>query len=163
MPRLNNLTIMNARITFKNFSGAPGRFNPAGGVRSFHVVLDPEMAQNLAADGWNVKPHPPKDEYQEILYTLPVAVSYRLYPPKIVLVTSNGKTVLNEDELHILDFAELVSVDLLINPSSYDFEGRKGIKAYLKTLYATMYEDELEKKYMDVPDTAKNSIMPNEV
>lgn len=163
MPRLNNITIMNARIIFKNFSGAPGRYNPAGGVRSFHVVLDQEMAKQLTDDGWNVKVHPPKDEYQEILYTLPVAVSYRLYPPKIVLVTSNGKTVLDETELHILDFAELTNVDLIINPSSYDFQGRQGIKAYVKTLYAVMYEDELEQKYMDVPDTAKNSILPNEV
>lgn len=159
---MKDIIIENAKLIFKNFSGAPGRYNPQGN-RNFNVILDPQMAQIMHDDGWNVKTLAPRMDGDEPLYILPVAVSYRLYPPKIVLVNSKGKTVMDESELSIFDFAEFTNIDLCINPSRYDFQGRTGIKAYLKSMYATIYEDELEQKYRDVPDSAINSIMPNEV
>lgn len=160
--RMNNLFIEHARLIFKNFSGASKKFNPPGN-RNFHVILDPETADRLQAEGWNVKVHSPRDEYTEPLYTLPVKVSYKYYPPKIVLVTSNGKTILDESEIHMLDFAQFVNVDLMISPYSYDFNGNSGVTAYLKSMYYSIYEDELEKKYSNIPDTGINSIVPNEV
>lgn len=159
--RNQDIVLENVRIMFKNFSGAKGQYNPQGN-RTFSVVLTPDVAQALAADGWNVRTLAPRNPDDPPLYILPVAVSYRLYPPKVVLIFSNGKRALSEDELSILDFSEFTNIDLIINPSHYDFNGRVGVKAYLRSGYFTLYEDELEKKYMDIPDTAKNAIMPNE-
>lgn len=159
---MNNVIIENAKLIFKNFSGAPGKFNPPGN-RNFNILLDDDMAIQLAQAGWNVKTLAPRNDGDLPLRILPVAVSYKLYPPRIVLVSSKGKTVMSEEDLSIFDFGEFTNIDIILNPYPYDFNGRKGIKAYLKAMYATIYEDELERKYMDVPDSAINSIRPNEV
>ena len=50
-----NLFIENARIFFKNFGGAPTKFNPKGGKRTFCVAIEPEDAISLKKDGWNIK------------------------------------------------------------------------------------------------------------
>lgn len=160
--RNNDIVLEGVRLIFKNFSGAKGQYNPQG-KRNFHVILPPDIAEQLGNAGWNVKRFEPRMEGDDPMFTLPVAVSYRLYPPKIVLVSSNGKTILDEDELNILDFTQFTNIDVIINPSHYNFNGQQGIKAYLRSMYATIYEDELEKKYMAVPDSAINSLVPNEM
>lgn len=152
-----NITIENARIGFRNFSGKEGRFNPAG-RRNFCVFLDSDVAPGLQEDGWNVKYLQPREKGDEPQAYLQVAVSYANIPPKIVLITGNGKTVLNEDNVGMLDWAEISNVDLVIRPYNYDVNGKTGVKAYCKTMYVTIEEDEFEKKYYDVPDSAANSL-----
>ena len=71
--RLGDITISDAKIIFKNFSGKEGDFNPPGN-RNFCVVLDEETADVLAADGWNVKRSESKEEGLPPLLYLPVAV-----------------------------------------------------------------------------------------
>lgn len=157
------IVLDHARLIFRNFSGAPGRYNPQGGDRNFCVLIDtPALLEQLVNDGYNVKYLRPKNPDDVPAPFLKVKVSFKVAPPKIVLVTSNGKTVLSEGDLNILDFSEYRNVDLIITPYYYDFAGSQGVSAYLKSMYFTMYEDELEQRYMDVPDSAKNSIVPNE-
>lgn len=158
---MKNLVIENAKLMFRNFSGASRKYNPPGN-RNFSVVLDPETATRLASDGWKIKTLAPRDEYTDPLFLLSVKVKYGDYPPKIVLITSRGKTVMDVNDIHILDFAILTNVDLMITPYRYEYNDLSGITAYLKSMYATIYEDELEQKYMDIPDSGVNSIMPNE-
>ena len=71
-----------------------------------------ELAEILERDGWNVKWLQPKEEGDDLLPHLPVTVSYNNIPPQIYLVTGQGKTLLTEDDIHILDWAEIQNIDL---------------------------------------------------
>ena len=148
MPRRDLLEIENARIIWRNFSGAPDKFHPKGGYRNFHVVIDdPEQAQEMAADGWNIKIRPPREEGEEPLHTLEVAVSFDNYPPKVVMVTKRNKVELDEESIDTLDSCDIDSADLIISPYHYDVQGKEGIKAYLKTGYINIEEDRFAEKY----------------
>ncbi|MBP5596581.1 MAG: hypothetical protein J6Y02_14440 [Pseudobutyrivibrio sp.] len=154
----NVLSIENARIMFRNFSGKEGRFNPPG-RRNFCVLIDNQTTANkLVEDGWNVRYLKARDVEDDDQPYLQVAVRFDNIPPKIVLISGNGKTVLGESEISILDWADISNVDLIIRPYNYDVNGKKGVKAYLKTMYVTIEEDEFEKKYYDAPDSASSSI-----
>lgn len=158
----NNIVIENARIGFKNFSGKEGKFNPAG-RRNFCVFLDKDMAITLEEDGWNIRWLEPKDEDAERQAYIQVAVSYDNIPPKIIMISSKGKTLLTEETVNIVDWAEIDTVDLIIRPYNWSMhEGtrneKKGVKAYIKSMYITIVEDKFESKYYDTPDSAVDSI-----
>lgn len=150
------ITIEDARIMFRNFSGKGGRFNPEGN-RNFCVVIPEDILEDVLADGWNVRYLQPREEGDTPLPYMQVAVRYNNIPPKIVLISSAGKTVLDEDTVNILDWAEIEAVDLIIRPYNYDVNGKAGVKAYVKSMYVTIREDEFEKKYRDVPDSAQSA------
>lgn len=152
-----NIIIENARIGFRNFSGKEGKFNPAG-VRNFCLFLDDDRAQQLKEEGWNIRWLRPVDAEEEPQGYLQVTVNYKKKPPKIILISSAGKTQLDEDSVNILDWADIKTVDLTINPSMWEANGKSGIKAYIKYMYVTIAEDDFEKKYMDHPANAIDSI-----
>jgi hypothetical protein len=122
------------------------------------VFLEEDMGKVLEQDGWNVRWLQPKDEGEAPTPYLQVAVSYDNIPPKIVLVTKKGKTTLDEASVRILDWAEIDNVDLIIRPYNWAVSGKEGVKAYVKSLYVTIVEDEFESKYYDVPDSAQNAM-----
>lgn len=153
-----NIRIENAKIRFRNFSGKEGRFNPAG-RRNFCVYLDDDTANDLKDEGWNIKWLNPRTEDDEPQAYIQVAVSYANVPPKVWLVNSKQKTLLDEETISTLDWAELEEVDLVIRPYNYDVNGKSGVKAYLKTMYAKIVEDEFADKYEDVPDSAMSAMM----
>lgn len=140
------LTIEDATLIWRNFEGREGPFNGKG-ERGFSVVLTPEMAETLAKDGWNVKTKDPREDGDENLYTLPVKVSYKYRPPRVVMIAGTNRTDLHEDMVEVLDFADIAMVDLIVNAFAWDVQGKSGIKAYLKTIFVTVNEDELERKY----------------
>ena len=154
----SNIDIENARIGFKNFAGKEGKFN-AKGNRNFCVFLDHEFAVTLEREGWNVRWLTPKEEYDEQQAYLSVAVSFGNIPPKIFLVTSKGKTLLYEESVMVLDWAEIKNVDLTIRPYNWEVSGKTGVKAYIKSMYITIAEDTFESKYRDVPDSAVSSMI----
>ena len=141
-----NLKIEDAKILFANFSGEEKAFNPKG-RRNFCVLINPDDANNLADEGWNIKTLKPREEEDEPLPYLQVAVSFEYKPPKIVLITSGGQTILTEDMVGRLDWADIETADIIITPYPWSVNGKSGIKAYLKTAYITLAEDDLEKKY----------------
>jgi hypothetical protein len=150
------ITIENARIGFKNFSGKAGKFNPVG-KRNFCVFLDPQLAEELEREGWNIKWLKPRDPLDADQAILKVNVNFTgPKPPKVELITSRNKTRLNEGTVNILDWADIATVDVIFTPYNYEFGGREGISAYLKAIYVTTVEDAFEAKYVDVPDAANN-------
>lgn len=143
----NILTIRNAKLIFRNFSGKPSQYSPEG-RRTFSVVIDDEeFANQLINDGWNVKTRKPYRDDDPPSFHLPVAVFFGKFPPKVICRGSNGNVLLDENQVGMLDWVEIVNADLTIRPRTYEIAGRQGIKAYLKTLAVTILEDEIEKEY----------------
>ena len=153
----NNIVIENARIGFRNFSGKEGKFNPAG-RRNFCVFLDFDLAKSLQEEGWNVRWLQPRDDQEDEQGYLQVAVSFDNIPPKIIMITHNGQSVLDDESISILDWAEIESVDLIIRAYNWSVSGKSGIKAYIKSAYVKIVEDEFEKKWANTPDSADNSM-----
>lgn len=135
-----------AEIMFRNFAGKESQYNKAGD-RNFAVKIDEALAQQLLADQWNAKFLEPREEGDEGQWYLPVTVKYENYPPKIVLVTSTARTPLNESAVEVLDWSEISNIDLIVRGHTWEVNGKVGIKAYVKTMYVTIEEDELDLKY----------------
>jgi hypothetical protein len=156
--RRETITIRNAQLIYRNFTGKAGPYNEEG-ERSFAVLLDEVLAMDLRERGMNVKPLRKRDEDDDVqMYYLPVAVSYRIRPPRIYMVTGDGnvlplrKTLLSEDLISMMDNLELGEAHMVIAVSNYEVRGTKGKKAYLQSLFGHVLMDELEQEYATVED-----------
>lgn len=144
--RIDNIVVENARLIFKNFAGEESKFNRAGN-RNFCVILDGDSAEDLRQMGWNVKALRPREDEDEPTYYLQVTVAFGNFPPKVVMISGKTKTVLDEESIDTLDYAEITNVDLIIRPYHWEVNGKEGIKAYLKTMYVTIEQDVFAGKY----------------
>jgi hypothetical protein len=152
MPEDNTVLMEGVTIVFRNFAGKEGQYNREGD-RNFAVLLDDQIANAMAEDGWNVKwlkPREDADEGETEQAYLQVSVSWKGRPPTVVLVTSRGRTNLGEAEVEMLDWADILNVDMIIRPYHWEVSGKTGVKAYLKSIYVTIEEDHLQKKYAEM-------------
>lgn len=148
MVQLGNLTLENARIFFKDFS-AEGRF--ANGKRTFCVEVPEDLVEQLQRDGWNLKSRESRVDPDAVTWFIKVEASYRARPPRVICIPSitKNRTYLTEATIASLDYAEILNVDLTINPYPWEVNGKSGVKAYLGTMYVTIQEDPLDAKYTE--------------
>jgi hypothetical protein len=140
--------IEGATLLFRNFAGLAREFNSEGD-RNFSVILPRDLALKMKDAGWRVKQLKPREDEEEGDYHLKVKVNYKTgRPPRVVLITSNNRTDLGADEVSMVDVADIKNADLIINGYWNDMSGG-GYTGYLKTLFLTINEDELEQKYQE--------------
>lgn len=149
---IERVTIRDAYTLFRNFAGEEQQYNRKGD-RNFCVVLGADLARQMVDAGWNVKTLRSRDEDEPDRPYVEVAVGFSgNRPPTVVLVTSRGRNTLTEDEVDVLDWIDWKKADLILNPYPWSFNGRSGVKAYLKSLFVTADEDELMQEYADIPE-----------
>jgi hypothetical protein len=153
----DKLVLEDVKLIFRNFSGTQTQYNPEG-KRNFCVLLDPDNAEKLKGEGWNIRWLEGRMEGEEPQAYMQVAVSFDNYPPQIMLVTKKQQTHLNEDTVTSLDWAEIKYVDLILRPYNWEVNGKKGIKAYLKSMYVTIEEDAFAEKYANMPTDSEPQV-----
>lgn len=147
MAKIPDLVFENVRLIFKNFSGKEDRFN-AKGNRNFCLMIDPESAESMKAQGWNVKFLKPRTPEDPPAPYIKVNVSYKISAPNVYLIAGNNgkKTALTEETIMCLDSAEILNVDCVISASEWEPGHYSG---YLKTMYVTIQPDPFAMKYAD--------------
>lgn len=151
---IKKITIRNAHLRYRNFGG--GKY----GREITLQIDDPEIAQEMANDGWPVRTIIPDDPSYEPRYQMRVAISYRdregrrfdendTRLPYIYMCTKKNQHLLDEDHIERLDRAELDKVDLTIRARWWENEDGWHIKAFLSRLYATICEDDLDAEYAE--------------
>ena len=158
MPNDNTVLMEGVQIIFRNFSGKEGQYNREGD-RNFAVLLDDTIANAMLEDGWNIKWLKPREEDEDESQQayIQVSVNFKGRPPRVVLITSRGRTNLDEGSVEMLDWADINNVDLIMRPYEWSVNGKTGIKAYLQSIYVTIDEDALELKYAELDEQQHRS------
>lgn len=149
------IQINDARLIFKNFAGAPSKYNREGD-RNFAVVIpNREIADALVNDknkygvGWNVIVKEPKDEGDEPLMHLKVKVKFSDRGPKVYLVSGNAVNRLTENTIRRLDNVDILSVNLDIRPYDDEINGKPFRAAYLEAMEVVQNIDRFSARYAD--------------
>jgi hypothetical protein len=152
-----NRTLEDITIAFRNFAGKEDMYNRQGD-RNFAIILEPDVAESMLRDGWNVKYLRARDEGDEPQPYIQVAVSFKTRPPKIVMVTSKNMTHLTEDLVEQLDWVDIETADCTLNPYEWAVGDKHGTKAYLHALYIKIEEDYLQEKWAAFLEDSKNNV-----
>lgn len=143
----NKIAFRDCKLAYMNLRGLPTKFNENGGVRTFNVILeDQALIDDLIEDGWNVKARERDDG--SVTYSLPVEARYNHIPPQIWMITSHGRTLLDEYTVGQLDYADIVKVDLIVKGREWDDHGTRKVKAFCRSMYVTIEEDEFAAEYL---------------
>ena len=143
------LQIDEARIIYRNFSGAPSKFNREGD-RNFAVVInDEEIKDAVIEEGWNVKIKAPREEGDEPFMYLPVKVKFNERGPKVYLKSGKATNRLDEEIIDCLDHVDIVSVDMDIRPYDWSVNGKTGRTAYLQSIWVTQEVDRFADRFAE--------------
>ena len=141
------LQIDDAKIIFKNFEGRGDKFN-RDGDRNFSLLIeDPNTADALVKEGWNVKIKPGRDEDEEPFMRLPVKVKFTEYGPNVYLRPLDRVNKLDEESISCLDNIDIESVNMDIRPYDWEVNGRTGRTAYLQSMEVVQRIDRFSARY----------------
>ena len=145
----NVLQIEDARIIYRNFEGVGSKFNREGD-RNFAVIIpDREIADELIANGWNVKIKDPRDEYEDPFMFLPVKVKFNNRGPGAYVESGTSVTRLSEETIGMLDEIDIASVDMDLRPYDWDVNGKTGRTAYLQAIRVVQNIDRFGAMYAE--------------
>ena len=143
------LQIDNARIIYRNFSGAPSKFNREGD-RNFAVVIpEKDIADALVNEGWNVKVKPARDEGDAPFIYMPVKVKFNDRGPVVYLQSGKNRVKLDEESISMLDDIDISSVDLDIRPYDDEINGKPFRAAYLQSMCVTQEIDRFAERFAE--------------
>ena len=141
------LQIDDARIIYRNFSGEGSKFNREGD-RNFSLIIDdPAIADELVAQGWNVKIREPREEGDDPFIHLPVKVKFNDRGPNVYLQSGNRRVRLDEESISCLDNVDIINVDLDIRPYDWEVNGKTGRSAYLHSMCVTQEVDRFADRF----------------
>lgn len=147
--RGNILEIEDARIIYRNFAGAPSKFNREGD-RNFAVIIpSEEIKDQLVEEGWNVKIKPPRDDFEDPFMFMPIKVVFNNRGPAAYVRSGDSVTRLNEDTIDMLDEIDISSVDMDIRPYDWEVNGKTGRSAYLQAINVTQNVDRFGARYSE--------------
>lgn len=143
------ITLKDVRLLFRNFSGARDRFGNEG-KRTFCVVLPEDAANDLRAQGVNVRVLKPRDEDDQPEPFVKVNVKFGTRPPKITVISGKHRTILKDEaSLGMLDWAVIQRADIQIRV--WHNAERGFTTCWLNKAFITVQEDELDAMYAEPP------------
>lgn len=146
------LQIDDARIIFKNFEGRGDKFNREGDRNFSLLIEDPDTADAMIREGWNVKIKDGRDEDDGPFMRLPVKVKFTDYGPTVYLKTGDNINKLDEESIGMLDQIDIESVDMDLRPYDWEVNGRTGRTAYLENLHVVQRIDRFAARYARIGD-----------
>ena len=149
------LQIDDAKIIFKNFEGRGDKFNREGDRNFSLLIEDPNTADAMIKEGWNVKIKEGRDEDEGPFMRLPVKVKFTDYGPNVYLITGDRRNELNEETIACLDNIDIESVDMDIRPYDWEVNGRTGRTAYLQSMQVVQRIDRFAARYANMNDDEK--------
>lgn len=165
MARVNDINIVNGEIAYSNFSGRPTTYKPEGGVRTVTFVIPSDAAPELQEAGWKIRRQEfPNDPDREPRYLLEATLTFRtrngqLRDPKIFIVRPDSLVHVTEETVDTLDRAEIVNADAVLGPYYWENGNKRGIKAYVNSLYITVKENPIDEKYRKYIDNLNESML----
>jgi hypothetical protein len=157
-----NITIEDAQIAFRNFAGKEEKYNNEGD-RNFAILLRPDDELKMISAGWNVKHLKVREEGDVAQAFIHCSISYKNRPPRIAMVTSRGLTYLGQDEIDMLDWVDIETADVTLNPYTWTVGDKSGVKAYVQSLFIKIAEDYLQEKWTDWAEGRRPSDEPTVV
>lgn len=137
------LTIRDAMIVKRNFSGHAEEYNREG-ERYFTIrINDPEMANMLIADGWKIRAGKLRNPEDDPRWYMDVKVAFNEYYPMTIRAhAGETTTVIDESNIETLDHGRIMKADMVVRARYWEVNGKSGYKAYLKVLHVTYEEDD---------------------
>lgn len=152
----NILQIDDAKIIFRNFEGRGDKFNREGDRNFSLLIEDPDTADALVREGWNVRIKEGRDPDEGPFMRLPVKVKFTDYGPNVYLVTGDRRNELDEESIGCLDNIDIESVDMDIRPYDWEVNGRTGRTAYLQSMQVIQRIDRFAARYANMRDDRVN-------
>lgn len=141
------MQIDDARIIFKNFEGRGDKFNREGDRNFSLLIEDPNTAEAMKREGWNVKIKEGRDPDEGPFMRLPVKVKFTDYGPTVYLNSAGNVVKLNEESIGCLDNIEIETVNMDIRPYDWEVNGKTGRTAYLQSMEVIQRIDRFAARY----------------
>jgi len=141
------LSIDEARIVFRNFSGVENRYN-AKGNRNFSVVIEnEEQEMALREEHWNVKTKPSRSDPDDVFRYLPVKINYNYRAPHVYLNKNGKRQPLSQEDIGLIDTEDIIYVNLDLRPSDWNVNGKTGRAAYLDGIEVFCSSSRFDREY----------------